>query len=188
MTNLNKKLDFTGSTMYVGIDVHLKSWNVSLYCNELFIKSFTQPPEPAHLFTFLTKNYPGATYKCAYESGFCGNWIQRDLTANGIDCIVVNAADVPKTDKSGKNKTDKKDSQRIAKSLQAGFLQPVYIPDKELEADRQLVRCVERFNRDLTRIKNRIKGLLYQVGIKIPEQFAKSKWSKKFILWLQELE
>lgn len=188
MTNINKKLDFSGSTMYVGIDVHLKSWNVSLYCNELFIKNFTQPPEPVHLRTFLTKNYPGATYKCAYESGFCGNWIQRDLTENGMDCIVVNAADVPTTDKSEKNKTDKNDSQRIAKSLQSGFLHAIYIPDRELEADRQLVRCVERFNRDLTRIKNRIKGLLYQMGIKIPERFANSKWSKKFINWLQELE
>lgn len=187
MTNLNKKLDFTGNTLFIGIDVHLKSWNVSLYYNDIFLKNFTQPPEPMYLKDYLEKNYPGANYRCAYESGFCGTWIQRSLTSQGIECIIVNAADVPSTDKSDKNKTDKSDSKKIAKSLQAGLLNSIYIPDTELESDRQLVRCVERFNNDLTRIKNRIKGLLYQMGIKIPEQFSSGGWNQKFILWLKGL-
>lgn len=101
---------------------------------------------------------------------------------------MVNAADVPQTDKSIKNKTDKNDSKRIAQALQAGLLQPIYVPDPELEADRQLVRCNEKFKNDLIRIKNRIKGLLYQLGIKIPERFSNSNWNCQFIKWLKELE
>lgn len=188
MTKVNKKVDFTGQKIYVGIDVHSKSWNVTLYCNEQYLKSFNQPPTPQALQSYLQSNYPNASYKCAYESGFCGYWIQRSLTQMGIDCIVVNAADVPQTDKGTKNKTDTNDSKRIAKSLQAGLLQPIYIPDEEVEADRQLVRCNERFNNDLIRAKNRIKGLLYQLGIKLPERFSKSNWSKLFIQWLKNLE
>ena len=86
---------------------------------------------------------------------------------NNIDCIVVNAADVPQTDKGIKNKTDKNDSKRIALALQAGLLQPIYIPDDEIEADRQLVRCNERFNNDLVRVKNRIKALLVSIRYKV---------------------
>lgn len=141
MIKVNQKADFSNHTIYVGIDVHLKSWNVSLYCEQQYLRSFNQPPHPIALKSFLENSYPGATYKCAYESGFCGYWIQRELLENKIDCIVVNAADVPQTDKATKSKTDRNDSKRIALALQAGLLQPVYIPDDEIEADRQLVRC-----------------------------------------------
>lgn len=49
---------------------------------------------------------------------------------------MVNAADVPQTDKGIKNKTDKNDSKRLAQALQAGLLQPIYVPDEQIEADR----------------------------------------------------
>ena len=115
MTKVTEKPDFTGHTLFVGIDVHAKSWNVSVYFNQQHLKSFNQPPTPEALQAFLQQSYPNATYKCAYESGFCGYWIQRELLHRGIGCIVVNAADVPQTDKTIKNKTDTNDSKRIAK-------------------------------------------------------------------------
>lgn len=89
MVKINQKADFINHTIYVGIDVHLKSWNVSLYCNQQYLKSFNQPPLPEALQSFLINSYPGAFYKCAYESGFCGYWIQRELLQKNIDCIVV---------------------------------------------------------------------------------------------------
>ena len=188
MTKVNQKVDFTGSKIFLGIDVHLRSWNISLYCNQQYLASFTQPPSTTALQTYLVHHYPNASYKAAYESGFCGYWIQRELLQKGIECIVVNAADVPQTDKETKNKTDTNDSKRIAKALQAGLLGAIYIPDEEIEADRQLVRCNERFTNDLIRAKNRVKGLLYQLGIEIPQCFANSNWSNLFIKWLKSLE
>ena len=188
MTKVNQKVDFAGQTIFVGIDVHLKSWNISVYYGTQYLTSFNQPPTPQALIAYLQNSYPNAIYKCVYESGFCGYWIQRELVEKGINCIVVNAADVPQTDKAAKNKTDTNDSKRLAQALQAGLLQAIYIPDEEVEADRQLVRCNERFNNDLIRAKNRIKGLLYQLGIKLPDQFANTNWSNLFIHWLKELD
>jgi transposase len=188
MANLKQKVDFTGKNIYIGIDVHLKQWNVSIYYESQFLTNFTQPPDPKSLVTYLKSNYPNAHYKCAYESGFCGFWIQRQLEKETIECIVVNAADVPFTNKSISSKTDTNDSKRIANALQANLLTPIFIPDEELEADRQLVRINEKYNNDLIRAKNRIKGFLYQLGIHIPVQFAKSNWSNPFITWLKELK
>lgn len=188
MLKVNQKPDFSGHTIYVGIDVHANSWNVSLYCDQQYLKTFNQPPSTKALHSFLFESYPGALYKCAYESGFCGYWIQRSLQNFNIDCVVVNAADIPQTDKGIKSKTDKNDSKRIAQGLQAGLLEPIYIPDDDLEADRLLVRCNERFNADLTRAKNRIKSFLYQLGIRLPENFANSNWSNQFIQWLDQLK
>jgi transposase len=187
MTKVTKKVDFTGHEIFVGIDVHLKSWNISIYYNGRYLSSFNQPPTTEALVSYLNNSYPNAIYNCAYESGFCGYWIQRELVDKNINCIVVNAADVPQTDKTAKNKTDTNDSKRLAQALQAGLLQANYIPDEELEADRQLVRCNERLNSDLIRSKNRIKGLLYQLGVKLPTQFANNNWSNLFIEWLKEL-
>ena len=186
MTKLKEKVDFNGETIYAGLDVHLKSWQVSIYYQQKFIKNFSQPPTPEALHKYLTENYPSATYRCAYESGFCGFWIQRELAKKNIDCIVVNAADVPQTDKGAKNKSDKFDAKRIGESLQAGMLTGIYIPSLTLESDRQLVRCNSRFAGDLTRAKNRTKSMLYMLGIVIPPQFDNSGWSNLFIKWLKD--
>lgn len=187
MTKITQTLDFKNQPLSIGLDVHLKSWHVSLYCGSMYLKSFTQPPNVDALSSYLHTNYPNADYQCAYESGFCGFWIQRALSSKNINCIVVNAADVPQTDKGTKNKNDKNDSKRIALALQAGQLTPISIPDEELESDRQLVRCNDKYNNDLTRIKNRIKGLLYLFGIELPDQFQGATWSNLFLKWLKEL-
>ncbi len=187
MTKLKEKVDFTGRTIYLGLDAHLKTWQISINFEKKFVKGFSQPPNVTSLHTYLTSNYPNAKYVCAYESGFCGYWIQRELTKKGIECIVVNPADVPQTDKGTKNKSDKFDAKRISSSLEAGMLQGIYIPSISLESDRQLVRLNTRFTQDLTRAKNRIKGILYLFGVKIPEQFEHANWSNKFLVWLKEL-
>lgn len=44
--------------------------------------------------------------------------------------------------------------------------------------------------KEVSRIKNRVKSLLFQFGIDIPERFTSAQtrhWSKVFILWLKEL-
>lgn len=188
MTKLKQKVDFKGQTIYIGLDVHKLNWQVCLYYEGKNVKNFSQPASTEALLKHLRENYPGAKYVCAYECGFSGYWIHRELTAQGIHCLVVNAADVPQTDKGLKNKTDKVDALRLGMALQAGFLEGVYVPSLTLDADRQLVRSNNRFTSDLTRYKNRIKGLLHYLGIPIPERFAKTSWSKAFIQWLQELK
>ena len=187
MTKVLQKAGFVGETIYVGIDVHLKSWNVSLYYGSQYLRSFHQSPHPDILVSFLQREFPGANYSCAYEAGFSGYWIKRAFDRQGVSCIVVNPADIPQTDKGNKSKTDRDDSKRIGSSLQAGMLCPIYIPSQETEADRQLVRTNEKLTRDLTRSKNRIKGMLYQVGIEIPERFGSGNWSNIFINWLKDL-
>lgn len=40
------ELNFTGQNIYVGIDVHLKSWNVTILTESLHHKTFNQPSCP----------------------------------------------------------------------------------------------------------------------------------------------
>lgn len=71
--------------------------------------------------------------------------------------------------------------------MQAGFLDGIYIPCEQSEADTKLVRTYNQYTRDLTRAKNRIKGLLYFHGISIPTELQNHSWSAPFIEWLKKV-
>jgi hypothetical protein len=122
---------FENQKMYVGLDVHKRSWNAAIYLNDQFIRNLHQPPQPQALYHYLTHTYPGATYQCAYESGKFGYWIQRQLSAFGIECIAVNPADIPCTHKDEVYKNDSRDSKGIGLALSAGLLKAIYVPDEE---------------------------------------------------------
>lgn len=187
MTKVLQRADFSGKTIYVGMDVHLKSWNISVYHEQQLLRSFQQPPQPKVLATWLKDNYPNATYNCAYEAGFCGFWIQRELQQQGVHCMVVNAADVPQTDKGMRSKNDRNDARRIGAALQGGLLRGIYVPDTAIESDRRVVRYRQQLQRDLTRARTRIKSLLHQTGMHIPGHFQNANWSRLFVQWLKDL-
>ena len=186
-TNLKQKANFTGKNIVVGMDVHRNSWNISLFFEKTFVRSFTQPPSVDSLERLLKRDYPGASYLCGYESGFCGFWIQRELQQRNISCRVLHAADIPQTAKQKLMKRDPVDSKKIGNALLSADVNSIYVPDEESERDRSLVRYRDRIQKDLTRCKNRIRSLLYQFGIDLPEQY-KNSWSNRFIQWLRETD
>ena len=85
--------------IFVGLDVHKKSWSVSVYYENSCHKTFSQPPDPATLYNYLHKTFPEYRYYVVYEAGYSGFWIYRQLTALGIHCMVVHPGDVGTTDK-----------------------------------------------------------------------------------------
>jgi transposase len=185
-----RQLDFTGKNIYAGIDVHLRSWKVSIYSEALYHKTFTQPPRPGDLYKYLSKHFPNGTYYSVYEAGFCGFWIHDELLSLGINNIVVNPADVPTSDKEKKQKTDRVDSNKLARHLRSGELDAIYVHQRDLLEDRTLVRTRRTVVKEITRYKNRIKSKLHFFGIELPEKFDKvrSYWSNNFMSWLSELE
>lgn len=184
------KINFKGQNIYVGIDSHLKSWKVTIMTEALLHKTFSQDPEPGILVNYLRKTFPGANYYSAYEASFCGFGIHRELESLGIKNIVANPADIPTTDKEKRQKEDKRDSRKIAKTLRSGDLKAIYIPSIESEELRSLMRYRKTLVKDISRGKNRIKSHLYFHGIKIPDshQQASKYWSNKFTDWLRDIE
>ena len=136
----SNKLDFSGQNIYVGIDVHLKSWSVAILSEHSVLKRFSQSPEPEALHKYLVSNYPGAKYFSVYEAGFCGFWIHERLTDLGITNIVVNPADVPTMSKEKLRKTDAVDCNKLARELRSGSLVGIYVPGVETLELRSLIR------------------------------------------------
>ncbi len=179
-----KELDFTGKVIYCGLDVHKTNWKVNARMEGIEIAAFSQNPDEVSLKKHFEKNYPGAVLKVVYEAGFCGFEIQRSLKSSGIECIVVNAADIPSSDKDRKRKDDKRDARKLSIELCKGNLEGIYIPDKEMQAARTLVRQRYRLVQDQTRCKNRIKHLLMSNGISVAD--ANQHWSLKSISNIQQ--
>ena len=184
----SNEISFKGQNIYVGLDVHLKSWSVTVLSENSVLKRYVQDPDPDALHKFLTRNYPEADYHSVYEAGFCGFWIHERLTALGIDNMVVNPADVPTTSDEKIRKTDAVDSAKLARSLRAKELKGIYTPDSTSLEIRSLIRLRSTITKDITRQKNRIKSHLRFLGYEIPAEMCNKYWPKRFILWLRELD
>lgn len=182
-------LDFKGQNIFVGIDVHLKSWAVTILTENLVHKTFTQPACADTLSNYLKRNFPGGNYHSVYEAGFSGFWTHYKLKEMGINNIVINPADVPTTQKEHLQKDDPTDSRKLARSLRAGELKAIYTPDPSTLEDRSLIRLRATLVKDMIRFKQRIKSFLYFYGIAIPAEFEKSgtHWSKRFMRWLNQV-
>lgn len=184
-----KTISFQGQNVYIGIDAHLKSWKITVMLDHMEFKTFSQDADADILSGYLNRNFPGGDYYSAYEAGFCGFSTHRELERNGIKNIVVNPADIPTTDKDRKQKEDKRDSRKIARSLRNGELEGIYVPSCEMEELRCLVRYRKTLVRDISRNKRRVKSFLYFYGIKIPEELNSSSihWSGRFTSWLETI-
>jgi transposase len=180
-------VDFSGQRFYIGIDVHKKQWVVTIRSQHMELKTFSMNPSPEELYQYLERHYPGGSYWSVYEAGFCGFWIHRKLHHYGINNIVIHPADVPTSHKEKAGKADKIDSRKLARELENGSLNALYVPDEFHQQLRSLRRLRYRAVQNQTRVKNRIKGHLYYYGIPIPPPRDVSHWSGRFIQWLQSL-
>jgi len=184
----SNKISFKGQNIYVGIDVHLKTWHVTALTESGFKYPFAQCSDAKVLFDTLNRRFPGAHFLSAYEAGFCGFAAHYALTEQGFENIVVNASDIPTTEKEKLMKTDAVDSEKIAWSLKRGELTGIHIKRKEYMDDTNLLRLRQRLIKDLARQKVRTKHLLYTQGVKYPDRFQKSgsHWSHRFMAWLRD--
>lgn len=187
-TQINKK-DFTGQNFYCGIDIHKKTWAVTMEAEEIYKKTITQSSDKEALIRYIKNNYPGANVIVGYEAGYFGFGLYHYLRENGIECQVLHPADIPTTHKEKEQKRDPMDSKKIARVLKTGDAKSIWVPPISHQQDRQLLRTRKTIAKDVTRSKNRIKAFLQTYDIDYPDCFKKrgSHWSRKFIVWLEQI-
>jgi transposase len=188
-TSINKSTNFAEQPFYIGIDVHKKSWTITVRTLDLEVGHFTQMPDARLLARHLHNRYPGGNFFSAYEAGFCGTSPHHSLCNAGIQNIIIHPADLPQTDKHRKNKTDLHDSRAIARYLEAGVLSCIHIMPADQQQRRALYRCREAKVKDVTRCSNRLRSLLNYSGIVLPEVFRDKEYiNQNFLSWISRLE
>jgi transposase len=180
--------DFSGQDLYVGIDTHKSNWKVSIRTRDLHLKTFSMNPSPEDLYKHMNRHYPHGNYKSVYEAGFCGFWIHRALTEYAFDNIIVNPSDVPSTNKERDRKSDPIDSGKLSRERAHDSLTGIFVPDVHHEAMRCLNRLYKQNTRRTTQLKNRIKGYLHFIGVKLPVEFDRICWSNNFLTYLNSIQ
>ncbi|MDP3981715.1 MAG: IS110 family transposase [Chlamydiota bacterium] len=158
------KMTYTGKKVYVGMDVHKKTYSVTAICEGEMVKRDTMRALPEGLIKYLKKYFEGAELHTVYEAGFCGFGLHRALVASGIDNIVVNPASI-EVAANDKVKTDKRDSKKQAEQLSRGALKGIYIPTREEELARVITRTREQVVEHRARVATQIKSKLNYFGV-----------------------
>ena len=158
------KMSYEGKKVYIGMDVHKRTYSVTAICEGEIVKRDTMRAESGSVIRYLQRHFAGAEIHTVYEAGFCGFGLHRALVAAGIHNIVVNPGSI-EVAANDKVKTDRRDSKKQAEQLSRGVLQGIHIPTEEEELARVLTRTREQVVEQRARVATQIKSKLHYFGI-----------------------
>jgi len=174
--------------IFIGLDIHKKSWTVSIQTDLFFHKTYSMPSNVEDLYQYVERTFPDHEVDLVYEAGCCGFTAARYFLNLGWNVLVVNPADIKTGDKERYQKTDALDSKNLSNQLKSGVLKGIHIPTEEQEQFMTLVRHRTQVTRKLRQTKSHIKSMLLFHGIKVPDEFDNSNWTKDFIAWLEDIK
>lgn len=90
--------------------------------------------------------------RVAYEAGPTGFGLARAISEAGMECLVAAPSKLQRP--AGERvKTDARDAAHLARLLRLGEITAVRVPEREIEAVRDLVRAREDARADLMRVR-----------------------------------
>ena len=108
-----------------------------------------------------------------YEAGRDGFWLHRYLVTLGVDNQVVDSSSIETNRRKRRAKTDHIDGVKLLTMLmrywggERGLWSVVRVPSVEDEEGRRLHRELASLNKERTRHRNRIRGLLVAQGLRL---------------------
>lgn len=176
--------------IYVGLDVHLNSIAAVWGKAKDKPRSMTVVPTEEG-FKALTEAVGTGQVWGVYEASSCGFEAYDHLRSLGWKMSIVAPTHITKSTHSKKRKTDLRDAKHLWELLMSHGelgteLAEIWIPSRELQEEREIVRRRLKLSENCCRVKNGILSLLRMHRIKRPEGM-KSAWSKKHIAWLRGL-
>jgi len=170
-----------GEPVWIGMDVHKRSYHVALRTGSGLSETFVSPSEPKS-FVKLLHRLSLKVALVVYEAGPTGFGLARALEEVGLPVFVVAPSKVLRPVRPG-SKTDRLDCLKLAEYAVKGLTKPIAVPSEEEEADRSLIRRRHQVVDDLRRVKQRIKSLLLCYGVAEPAGLE--TWSNKSIAKLE---
>jgi len=173
---------------YVGLDTHKDTIAVAVSDaaggKPRYYGEIANTPEA---ITKLAKKLSpdGEVISFCYEAGPCGYGIYRQISKMGHDCSVVAPSLIPSRP-GDRVKTDRRDSESLSRFHRAGELTPVWVPDQEQEAIRDLTRAREDMKAMERQSRQRLNAFLLRHG-KVYES-GKSKWTQAHFRWLERVK
>lgn len=169
------------SLIYVGIDVHLRQWHVTVRTMEQELFSGSIPGSWPALGSVLSRYRPDSV-TVAYESGFSGYWLYDRVVAWGGKCQVAPPTLIPSV-AGNRVKTDRRDSRKLSWLLSRGMLPSIWVPDLAQRGHRRVLRRRRQLVQDRTRLQSRIKAELALYGLSVGT--GPGRWTGRVVAELQ---
>lgn len=164
MKNTTPAPSYVGEEIFIGIDVHKKTYSVVARVHQSVVKKWTTAADPASLCEQLHKFFPAGDLHSAYEAGFSGFALHRQLVSAGINNRVVHAANV-EVAIHNRVKTDSRDAAKLSELLEAKRLQGIRVPSPEQEQKRLLSRTRAQLVEERSALKQKIWMKAHQFGL-----------------------
>ena len=156
-------------TRFIGLDIHKERISIAVAESgrsgavEYLGEVANDPGAISKLCDRLGR--PGRPLAFCYEAGPCGYGVYRQLKSLGHRCDVVAPSLIPM--KPGDRvKTNRRDATMLARLHRAGELTPVWVPDADHEAMRDLIRLRSVVRQIVTRTRQHLQGFLLRHGRK----------------------
>lgn len=179
------------SILYVGLDVHKETYSISTYVagEDKIISQQTIKAEfklvLKYIDTLRFRYGKNANIVCGYEAGPLGYTLYHQFNDHGIKCVILAPTTMAQTNKN-RVKTDKIDSEIIAKCLAFNTYSPVYVPDATDQEVRDFIRMRDARVQALKVVKQQILSFVLNHGHKYGG--GKKYWTKTHIKWLRDIE
>lgn len=175
------------ASTYVGLDVHKESIDVTLAEEGAAgeVRHFGAIGGDLEAVAQLVRRLrrKDRELRFVYEAGPCGFEIYRFLRAQALSCVVVSPSQIPRR-AGNRVKTDRRDSESLARLYRAGELAAVYVPESEDESIRDLARTREDVKRSRQKIRQQVHALLLRHG----KRYAgKCAWTRAHRRWISDL-
>lgn len=176
--------------IYVALDVHLNSivavWRRAKGEERKFVVDAT--PEGLEK---LVKLVGEGEIWAGYEASSSGWEVYDLLSRRGWKVFVLAPTHIAQSVRGRKRKTDLEDARRILEVLMAHGelgtrLPSVWVPERKVREDRELVRRRLSLAEKLARVKAEIRSTLRMQQVKCPEGL-KDTWTLKHRAWLRGL-
>lgn len=175
--------EYTSKAVYIGIDVHKKSYSMTAVCDKQVVKKDRLSADPHLLIEYCKGKFKGAEISAAYEAGFCGFALHRILSSAGIKNRIVHPAGIEVAVRE-RVKNDRRDSEKIAAQLAEGRLMGIHIPTIEREGFREISRLREDFVCKRNKVSAQIKSFLHRQGL-FSEIYDKGLCKKKVMTLME---
>ena len=163
----NQLLDFVGTDeiapIWIGLDVHKKSYYVALRRADGVCKSWVSPADPGVLsrqFSTISKRIS----LIVYEAGPTGYSLERLLKTNGYPVAIIAPSRIPRP-ATKQAKTDKLDCLKLAEYAAKGMIEAITTPTEQESAERNVLRRRYQLVDSTRKTKQRIKSFLLFHGI-----------------------
>lgn len=165
---------------YVGLDVHKDTIAIGVAragreAPQSWGEIANKPKQVAKLVERLAGEFAGEVVLFAYEAGPCGYGRYRQMLSPGQDCQVVAPSKIPQRP-GDRIKTDRRDAHKLARLLRSGDLTPLWVPDTEQEAIRDLTRTRDDIKAQQRQARQQLNAFVLRQGHHWPS--TKSRWTQ----------